>query len=321
MTMGVCHNKNMLIFKKLIFAIPFLICFYLFIFLLLPYFQNLYLFFELSINALINLLFLLSALILSSIFFAILIALNTNFKFILPIIIVASIAPMIVFPSPINLILGIGFLIVFGLIFLNLKNTLAKYFSFQANFLLNPSTKTIVSLIILVSSFGFYLTANLEIKQNGFKIPDSLVETAIKLSGNADSGNIQNTQVNLPKLTVDQYNSLKNNPLLLQQFGVDSTTLELLNPAKQSSSSTKATSTSQNLLKSAAEEQFNKMLEPYKDFIPLVLALLFFLTLYSTASLLTIFNPLFIGGIFYLLEKSGFVRFTTEMREVKKLII
>lgn len=307
--------------KKLVFAIPFLICFYAFVFLLLPFFKNPYLFFEISSQAFINLLILLGILILSSISLAIFTTLAFDFRLVLPIILVASLYPIIVFSGLVGFLLAIGFFISFGLIFLNLKNTLAKYFSFQATHLLNPSAKSLVSLIILVSSFGFYLTANLEIKQNGFKIPDSLVETAIKLSGNAETGNIQNTQVNLPKLTRDQYNSLKNNPLLLQQFGINQSTLELPNPAKQDQKVTQNSSVSQNLIKTAIESQFNKIIAPYQDFIPLFLAGLFFLTLYSFASILEILNPIFLGGIFYLLEKSNFVHFETEMREVKKMAV
>ncbi|MBI2600379.1 hypothetical protein HYW42_00330 [Candidatus Daviesbacteria bacterium] len=77
----------------------------------------------------------------------------------------------------------------------------------------------------------------------------------------------------------------------------------------------------QTLLKKTIKEQFKTMLDPYLGIIPLVLAALFFVSLHSIASLLFILFPSLIFIIFYLLEKSNFIRFEKEMREVKKLVI
>jgi hypothetical protein len=329
MAKTVCHNKNMLIIKKLLFAIPLLILFYLFNFLLLPYFKKVYLIFGLNSNLLIDLIILSVVLLLTAIFYTIFITLAVDWKLILPIIIISSVAPIIIFTQPISFILMIGYLISFGLIFVTLNNKLAKYLTFEATNLLNPPIKNIILLLLLVTSFGFYLTASFQIKQKGFEVPDSLIEASLKLV-NPTLPQVQGIKIaQVPQVTQEQIEFLKQNPELLKQYGIDPSDLDSINSTPQPNSRTTqkavtptpAQTSSDNFLKSLVKAQFQKMIEPYIGIIPPILALIFFFTLQFFVSILSIFNPLIINGIFYILTKSNFVKFTTEMREVKKLVV
>lgn len=313
----------MLIAKKLLFSIPFLICFYWFVFSLSPFFKDIYLIFGLDVKILINLIILAAILVFAAIFFVVFVTLAVNWKLILPIMFVGAIAPMIVFSSPLNIIFTVGIIGSFGITFFTLNNKLAKYLTFEPYNLLNPSLKSFISLILLISSFVFYFSASTEIKQNGFKIPDSLLETSLKLApGLNEQPNSVTTQVSLPSLTNEQLKALRENPDLLKQYGLDPSAIDLVDPAKQTQT-TKQTSSNpaKNILKSAVAEQLNNIITPYLGLVPILLAVMFYFTLSFFASIISIFNPLIIGGVFYILEKSNYIRFEKEMREVKKLVI
>ena len=76
-----------------------------------------------------------------------------------------------------------------------------------------------------------------------------------------------------------------------------------------------------DLLKQAVKDQLQGVIKPYLGFVPTALAVLLFITLESIVSFLTIFIYPLLWLTFYVLEKTGFVKFTTEMRPVKKMVV
>lgn len=118
------------------------------------------------------------------------------------------------------------------------------------------------------------------IAEAGFQIPDSLIDTALKMTP-LDAASDQNS--------------------ILTQLPV----AELM----------------RDTIKQTIKDQIQGFIKPYINFIPAILTVLLFLTLQSLTSLLNILVYPLLWLIFFILEKTGFVTFTTEMRPVKKLIV
>lgn len=76
-----------------------------------------------------------------------------------------------------------------------------------------------------------------------------------------------------------------------------------------------------SLIKQAAKDQIQNFLKPYLGFVPAVLAILLFLTLLSLTSIINLLIYPLLWGIFYILEKTGFIKFTVEQRPVKKMVV
>lgn len=76
-----------------------------------------------------------------------------------------------------------------------------------------------------------------------------------------------------------------------------------------------------NLVKQAVKDQFQNLIKPYSSFISPILALLLFFTLQGLTSLINLLIYPLLWLTFYILEKTGFVYFETETREVKKLVV
>ena len=269
---------------------------------------------------------LLSALILfSSLLFVVLVSLSGDFLIILITSLLAGLAALFFLPQPISFVFAAGSFLALNVTFIMLLNRLKKYLTFDANLLLGPQVKNLASLLILIISFCFYLNINSEIKQNGFEVPDTLIETAIRFSQDPQT-EVKGVKyiAQVPNLTSEQIEFLKNNPDLLRDQGIDPAIFE--NAAaqtnqKNSKKQTVSTAPSQDFVKNLVKSQLQSMLKPYENWIPLILALVIFITLHSLLSLLSIFlNPL-LSLTFYVLEKSGFIKFTTEMREAKKLVV
>lgn len=74
-------------------------------------------------------------------------------------------------------------------------------------------------------------------------------------------------------------------------------------------------------VKDTVKSQIDQTIEPYISFIPIFLSISFFLTLSGVSSILSLFLSPLLWIIFKILTESGFATFTTEMREVKKLVV
>lgn len=303
-----------MLFKKVIFAIPFLLLFYLFYFKLNPVFGDIYIIFNLDLQILIDLLVLVALLALASFFFVIFSALANDWRIILPTATVGAAAPLILSAQPLSFLMAGGTFASFLLIYFSLSNKLTTYIDFKPTTLLNPSIKTLITLLILIISITFYLKANMEIKQKGFEIPDSLIDAALKIvQPQTQVKGVQTAQVTL---TPEQIELLKQNPDLIRQQGIDPSLLDSLSP-QDSGENQDLSGTLKPLLK----EQVQKIIEPYLNYIPAILALLFFFTLQFFSSIILLPMPLFISGIFWILEKTSFIKFEKESREVKKLVV
>ncbi len=308
--------------KKLIFAFPFLISFYLFVFLVAPLLLNPNLIFQLGNWQ--QVLMVTITLIFSLIFFGVFGTLAKDFKIVLPILLVGSLASVIFFKSPLNFYLFGGFVVSFLLSFLLLNNNLKEYLDFKASKLMSSPIRLLGTLIILTLSFGYFLQLNSHLQKEGFKLPDELINTAIKIATPpATSEETSQVTQTLNSLSDEQIQTLRQNPEALKQFGIDPKILDSLSKPQESktTTTTKQISPSQQIIKAAIQSQFNQAIEPYKDYLPPFMALLFFLSFYSIFALLSLFNSLIIGLIFNFLEKSKYVKFEKEMREVKKLMI
>ena len=143
------------------------------------------------------------------------------------------------------------------------------YLTFQPGAILGPSIRYLCSFLILAISITYFLSVNKLIQENGFQIPDSLIDAILKFT----------PQTSLP--------------------------IDLTN----------------NLIQQTVKDQLQNFLKPYLGFVPAVLAILLFFTLQSLTSLINLLIYPLLWITFLILEKSGFISFTTEMRPVKKMVI
>lgn len=315
---------RMQIGKKLAFSIPFLACFYWFNFSLSPYFKDIYLAFSWDPKALAQLPLVILFLCLADLFFILFISFCNDWKLILPASIAASIAPLIFLPAPLGLMIAVGTFLSFLLITYFTLKKLKNYVNFDPINLFNPYVKNLTALLILFISIAFFFQAKGEIKTKGFEIPDSFIDTAINLSGTAEP-QVKGIKIAQgPAITKEQIELLRKYPDLLKQYGITAAQLDELE--KQTPNSIKTVislpgSNEPTSIKSLVKDQLQKSLKPYFSFIPIILGVLFFVQLESAAWFILIFSPLLITLVFLILEKSGFVKFTTEMRPVKKMVL
>jgi len=308
----------MLILKKLIFAVPFLLVFVLFVSQINPFLNDVNLIFSLSLDILIQLLSLVVYLSLAGLFFVVFATLAEQWKYVLPVSFIASLSPLLFLNPPEAFILTGGFFLSFIITFFFLKNELKSYLSFHATKLLLPGISQIVLLCTLVISAVFYFSANTQITANGFKLPDSIIDTAIKASGGDQISEQLDSalqQSGLPTtLSPELIAAAKQNPALLKQYGIDPKILDTLSTQNQKNPTASP-------VKAIIEQKVQDIIQPFQTFIPIILTALFFFTISTFSSLFSLINKFLIWLIFYLLEKSGFINFTKEMREVKKLVV
>lgn len=321
--------------KKLVFAPLFLICLAAVFYQINPLLKSSDLIFSLSSDTLIKFILIGVAILLSGIFFIIFAALALDFKLIIPVILISSLIPFLFLSPSLAVVSAVLVLISAVLSFIGLENKMRTYLTFSPTTLFTPSIRQLTGLLIISLSLVYYLSINSEIQKNGFQLPDSLIDTAIKLTPQAnENSNFQGFKYDtrliaqLPQLSQDQIELLKKNPEALKQFGINPKSLDNLTPTptpKKSSENTSKIPTIQgnlnDLLKKTIKDQFQNLIKPYQGFIPAILALLFFFTLQTFVAILSIFLSPIIWLIFYILEKTKFITFTTEMREVKKMIV
>ncbi len=301
------------IVKKLLFAPFFLISFGFLLHFINPLFASYDIIFSLSLESLTQLIILSSLITLTSFLFVLFSSLAQDSKIILPVGATAALISLVVTPQPLSFILAVGIFISTLISHLTLEGKLKSYLTFEPNSLLGPSIRHLSGLLILVVSLTFFLSTNKIIQEKGFQIPDSLIDTALKVSGQAQSETTQSQSIQ-PQLTNEQITLLKKNPDLLKQYGLDSKTLDSLNqPASQKSG--------QDFIKQTIKDQLQNLLKPYLGIIPALLAFLFFLSLQSLTALLTILIYPLLWITFYILEKTNFIKFEVEQRPVRKMVI
>lgn len=303
----------MIIAKKLLFAPLFLIVFVILLSQLSLIFKSYDLIFSLSLQTFMQLIIISILITLASFSFILFATLCLDWKLILPTAALASLIPMLFFEPSLGLIFSVGSLVTMILVFAGLENTMKSYLTFKPFSLLGPSIRLLSTFLILVISITYFLSVNKIVSEKGFQIPDSLIDTALNLT-NQTGSNKQETQSPLPSLTQEQIDLLKKNPDLLRQSGLDPKILDTLN-------SPKSQNPTNDLIKQTVKDQLQNFLKPYLGFIPALLAVLLFLTLQSLTSIINLLIYPLLWITFYILEKTGFIKFTTEMRPVKKMIV
>ena len=259
--------KSMQIFKKLIFSLPFLIAFTGYCLTLKSFLVEPTLILGISQAALEQMVLFCICVMLTAFFFILFTTCAQEWKFVLAIIPATTIAPMLFLPSYVNFLFSILCLLAFGLVCLLLQSKLNSYLTFNPNTLLAPSITQTVTLLLFASSVVFYLASDAHIKQEGFKIPPSLIDSIMRF--------MPSQSLPIP----------------------------------------------QNLIKETIDTQVQSFIKPYLSFIPIILTVLFFITMKSFSSILSLFLHPLLWFIFWLLNKTKFTSYTVEMREVKKLVI
>lgn len=304
----------MIILKKLLFAPFFLITFTLLILNLNSLFSSYDFIFSLSLETLISLITISALLILSGVSFALFVGLSQELMFILPVISLATIIPLFIIKPPLGIAMIIGTLIVLLVTLVAINDSLKKYLTFDPKAIFNPSVKLMAQIFLLNICFSYFLSINQIIAKDGFQIPDSLIETALQFT----PGLGEDKQTSIPSLSItkEQIELLKQNPEVLKQSGLDPKILDSLDqPVNQEKNLT------DELTKQLVKSQFEQMIKPYTNIIPIIVSALLFITLMSFNSLVGIFISPLLGIIFLILEKSGVIKFTTEMRPIKKLVV
>lgn len=246
----------MVTLKKLTFAPFFLITFSLLIYNLSPILKSFDFIFSLSIDTLIQLMLLSALIFLSSFLFVLFISLASDWKAVVPVGILGSLIPFIFLEIGLASVLAVGILV----------SLLLSFLSLQPPPLLGPAIKRLSTLLILAFCLIYFLSINQIISQNGFQIPDSLIENALKVS------------------------QPQQGPL-------------------------------NNLIKQTVSEQLQNFIKPYLGLVPSLLSVILFFTLQSLISIINLLISPLLWITFYILEKSGFIKFTTEMRPVKKIVV
>jgi|SRR3989344_1829386 len=271
----------------------------------------------------------------TSLSFCLYITFTQNIKFAAPIVIAASITPFIFLKPQLALIISIGLLLSLLVTYFTLQISLKNYINFQPTSLLAGPIKTLNTFIVLVLAFGYFLNANSIIQTQGFKIPDSLIDWAIDLSLQGQNIPVKGEKylAQLPTLTQEQLDLLKQNPEVLEQYGIDPKDLDELAPNIDSTSTTSPNKSAtqifpsipglniKDMIKTQISDSLDQIIKPYLFAIPFVLAFLFYsLTSFCLWITSMFINPI-ISLIFYVFEKSGFLKFDKEMREVKKIVV
>lgn len=252
--------------------------------------------------------------ILSALFFVIWAILASDYRYLAGLIVICALEIYLLLPSPINFVLIIGVVLSMFLVFPMIGQKLKTYLTFEPMFLFTPLIKNFVSLLILTISIAYFLSLNSLIQSRSFEIPDSLIEGSLNLMP-VEQQTQEESEQKLPfNLSADQIEYLKKNPGLVRQYGFDPKFLETIDLKKPAEAS-------RDLLKASIKAQAENAIKPFEPYIPMILALLFFLTLHTFSGILSLFIYPLLWLVFYLMEKMNFITFTKEMREVKKLVV
>lgn len=264
---------------------------------------------------------------------------SQSFKYLIIPLLISVAIPFLLFQSNVGLVIGIIYALGLLTTFFNLQTNLKTYINFKPSELLIPAIKLLNTFTLISFSIGYYFFVNTIIQTQGFKLPETLIDWAIDLS--LQSQQTQNPQVlgkkylaQIPTLTQEQIDLLKQNPQILQQYGLDPNDLDEFVPGtntanepispNQNAVSITPTLPGANLkdiLKAQISNSLEAMLKPYHYAIPVVLAFMFYSLSSLILWLLSFFLAPIISLIFLIFDKSGFVTYQKEMREVKKMII
>lgn len=334
----------MIYFKKLLFGILFLVFFTGLHFFLLPLFTSYEWIFGLTGSAFNQILNLALLLLLSAVCYVIFVFLVNHRWIGLSVALLGAVIPLLFAPNSTGLVLaGFYTLALVGHFFL-IENMSKHYISFSAPTLVVPHINRLAMMLLMIICIGYYLSINVVIKEKGFVIPEAIIPDAMiekLISQQMESMTIKGDKyiAQLPQLTPEQIQLLKQNPDLLRQYGVDPAILDqyesqpatTTTPASTSGSgaiqvptSTTTSSPTVAMVKKMALQPINDLLKDFQFLVAPILALLLFSAFSFIFFFFFLFN--FISGgllkiIFIILEKTGFIHFEKELREVQKLVV
>lgn len=268
---------------------------------------------------------------LASFFYCIYITFTQDIKYVFLVVLAAALIPFIYLNSALSIVLAIGFSLSMILTYFNLMTNLKSYVTFLPINLLGGPIKTLTTVLLISLSVGFYFHSNTIIQTQGFKIPDPVVDWAIDLTLNQSNIPVRGEKYLAQAPTQEQIEMLKQNPDLLEQFGLNPDDLDQFiideNPSQSPNQNainlipSLPTANIKDIVKAQISNSLDQIFKPYLFAIPMVLAFLFYSITSFALWIISIFlNPLILL-IFYIFEKSGFIKFTTETRVVKKLVI
>lgn len=309
---------SMVYIKKIALAPLFLIIFTFFVYQLTPFLKSYDFIFSLSINTLTTLLVLCLSVTFTCFLFVLFATIAQDWKITLPVAFLAALIPLLFLEPALALVLTVAIFVSFLLTFFSLETSLKTYLTFKPEALLGPAIRSLAVFVVAALCLVYFFSASKLVAQAGFQIPDSLIDTVLKMSPTNFTAEQEVIPNQLPSISQEQLELLKKNPELVRQSGLDPKILDTLNQPK----TTKTTqSLSQDLIRQTVKDQIQNLIKPYTNFIPAGLAILLFLTLQSLVAMLNLLIYPLLWITFFVLEKVGFVKFTTEMRPVKKLVV
>lgn len=304
------------VLKKLALAPVFFIIFIILLYQVAPLLSSYDFFFSLTLSTLINLLSISALFSLAGFLFILFATLASDLRITLPVSLLCCATLFIFIPPSLAVILAVVIFISLILTNLSLYVDLKTYLTFRPETLLSPHIRHLTTFLIISFCIIYFLSMNKVVAQKGFEIPDSLIDTALKMTPLPKT--TQTQQSILPKLTPEQLELLKQNPDVLRQSGLDPKILDTLDQTINTSTAGNLTS---NLIKQTVKDQIQNFIKPFLSFIPGVLAVLLFFTLQSIVSIINLLIYPLLWLTFLILEKTGFIKFEIEMREVKKLVV
>lgn len=302
--------------KKFLFAPIFLLSF-LFVLYQFSLFlrQTDYLF--LNFDTLIKLLQISGFLLLASLSFVIFAALANEWKFSLPISTLASLLPVLTIPLPLAIIACLGVFVSLFFIQLALLGKLASYLTFSAPALLSPAVKNLCLLLAISLSLTYFVSIKQHIENNGFEIPESLISSITKSISPSPNPSLNILQ-EVPELSSEQLQLIQQNPELSQQYSLQKDIIEKYLELQKVQNKPPAIDPQIN---DYVKKQVDAFIQPYLPWIPLILALSLFSLVHFLNSIFSLLIPPLLWLIFYLFEKTKFIHFEVETREVKKLVV
>lgn len=296
-------------FKVLFFTILLILSSYFFVLNTKQILDNPTLLLSLSLQSAIPFLLLVLSIYLLSISFAILTTLSPGIYTKVGAYLLSASIPVVLQPSLEKGLLGGLFLLgifLFGT--WEIRNQINAYFHFTPRIVYSSSLRLLTTLLVTYVSLGYFISYHSLIKQEGFKIPSDLVNqvtslTVNNLVGKVGGGNKQNLNVESKEL---------------EKLGLQKDDLEKLLKEGANQDTTKQIRES---LGAELEKNIQSAINPYIDYIPYVIAAIFFLTLHSLAGFGFFLVPMFLSVAFFILEKTRVVHFEEHSQVVKRLVL
>lgn len=227
------------------------------------------------------------------------------------VVIVGGMMPLAIIGILNGIILGVTILTGELLALMMIRGSLKSYLTFSASNILVPGVKNLTMVVLIGVSIIYGINLQKDVNKNGFRLPDGIVDSAIKLSG----GDMQNNSTSVME-------SLGQNSELLTQFGITPEQLKSLDPSmvdKLPGGSKQVNQ--QTILKDAVNKQLSNAVAPFLAYVGIVMGGLFLISMLGIIGLIYPLLGMAVWGIFKIMENSGMIRFEKEMREVRKLVV